>query len=325
MRGSSRQWPAGLAAGSGILALFMVGVARASDGLAPEQEAPMIAQAVHGGNAATLSDQVVPAASPAAWWWSQGVEAFRAGVAAQRDAEQARRHFATAARAWEHVWSLGVQTPAVARNRARAWYLAGNLPAALAALLQGLEQTPWDYPLRQEWLTLRRQIALPADPAVQQACQPLWGAGLRGRLSPIEMGVGTTALWTMACLALLRYAMTRRYHWLIGAILLIVGIGSVSGYWLWEQQHARWQARHRPMLVLAEPTLLRLGNAEVFPPRWSTPLPAGIEARCLHCRGGWVHVQLADGSSGWVPQTSVIWIQTEAMAAEPSPEMSPAQ
>ncbi|MCS7270186.1 MAG: hypothetical protein NZ703_03795, partial [Gemmataceae bacterium] len=79
MRGSSRQWPAGLAAGSGILALFMVGVARASDGLAPEQEAPMIAQAVHGGNAATLSDQVAPAASPAAWWWSQGVEAFRAG------------------------------------------------------------------------------------------------------------------------------------------------------------------------------------------------------------------------------------------------------
>ncbi len=47
------------------------------------------------------------------------------------------------------------------------------------------------------------------------------------------------------------------------------------------------------------------GNSDEYPRRVEGRLPAGVELRVLGERGGWLHVELADGSAGWVPSSRV--------------------
>jgi hypothetical protein len=240
--------------------------------------------------------------------WSAGVAAFRAGVMARQDATKARRHFAHAADHWERLWWEGEQTPVLARNRARAYYLAGNLPQALVAIHQGLALAPSDRHLRREWFALRAEVADSCDPRLRSTCQPISSGFLRRWCSPWEMWGVVTALWWVGCLALARYAMIRRRRWLAvtagafcAAILLAV-------FWWWEQwQWQRDESRY-PRLILARPTLLHMGNAAEYPPRWPIPLPAGVEGRCVGQRGNWLHVWLPDGTRGWIPATHVLWV-----------------
>lgn len=241
-------------------------------------------------------------------WWSAGVAAFQAGVAARDDAAKARQQFAQAAACWEKLWWDGEQTAALARNRARAHYLAGNLSHALVAIHQGLALAPWDRDLQREWVALREEVANACDPKLRSACQPVSLGWLRRVCSPWEIWGLVTGLWWGGWLALARFRMVRRGYWGVIAGGLFGGVVLLAAVWAWEQ----WQWQHEesryPLLILARPTLLRTGNATDYPPLWPLPLPAGVEGRWTGQRGPWVQWQLPDGTRGWVPAADVLWV-----------------
>jgi hypothetical protein len=241
------------------------------------------------------------------WWWA-GVSAFQAGVAARDDAAKARRQFAQAAACWEKLWWEGEQTPALARNRARAHYLAGNLPQALVAIHQGLALAPWDRHLQREWAALREEVAKTCDPKLRPACQPISLGWLRRGCSPWEIWGLVTGLWWGGWLALARFRMVRRGYWGVIAGGLFGGAVLLAAVWEWEQWQWQREECHHPLLILARPTLLRTGNATEYPPYWPSPLPAGVEGRWTGQRGAWVQWQLPDGTRGWVPAADVLWV-----------------
>jgi hypothetical protein len=241
-------------------------------------------------------------------WWRVGESAFANGVAALQAGAPARQHFEAAAAAWERLWAAGGSTPALARNRARAYYLAEQLPAALLALQQGLTIAPWDSRLQQEWRQLRALVRLPAEPGWEQMCRPLSWGWYRSRLSPAEVWFVLLLGGSGAAAAELGYRISahHRYRilmaWCSGVMLLVVG-----GWWL-EHMYQQWSGQRQPWVLIAREGILRSGNAALFPPVCGeVPVPAGIEARCIRQRGGWMQLQLADGTRGWLPQEN-IWL-----------------
>ena len=56
---------------------------------------------------------------------------------------------------------------------------------------------------------------------------------------------------------------------------------------------------------MTTPTELRTGNSDEYPRRQDARLPAGVELKVLNERGGWLHVELANGVAGWVPLTPI--------------------
>jgi hypothetical protein len=53
-------------------------------------------------------------------------------------------------------------------------------------------------------------------------------------------------------------------------------------------------------VLVANNVVVYKGNGEAYGPQFEQPLHEGVEFRVLEKRGGWIHIELADGSQGWV-------------------------
>lgn len=228
--------------------------------------------------------------------------AFAAGVAARDDADLARPHFAAAAADYDALWAAGFRNPAVGLNRGRAHRLAGNLPAAVAALHAARAAAPADRALRVELDDARAAVAYPLTGDLAAQCRPPGDGGIRNRISEGEAFALAGLLAVAAGLAAVRFVMTRAPGWAAiaaGVLALLAGFG---GLW-W---HGAAGRDGRAVVVAADDVMLRRGNAESYPPRLDPRLPRGAEAREVGRRGGWVQVELGGGAVGWLPESAVI-------------------
>ena len=60
-----------------------------------------------------------------------------------------------------------------------------------------------------------------------------------------------------------------------------------------------------PTAVTVSSSEIFMGNSEDYPRRIDAKVPPGVEMRILGERGGWLHVELADGTIGWIRQSRV--------------------
>ena len=60
------------------------------------------------------------------------------------------------------------------------------------------------------------------------------------------------------------------------------------------------------VVVAGAETTLRQGNGVNYPAALARTLPPGLELRRLGERGDWLHVELGDGTVGWLPHTAVL-------------------
>jgi hypothetical protein len=230
--------------------------------------------------------------------------AFAEGTKARSDAEAARRFFREAARDYDEVWQRGGRNPALAVDRSRAHRLAGDLPAAIAALHEGLAAARYDRALEVELEDARAAVAYSHDD-IASLCRPKPAGGIGSRMSPLEAYLAAGLLWLVTCLGITRFAMTRVPGW-----LLISGIGGLcllvlGGLW-WRDWRHQANEHARPLVIVTDDTALKAGNGETWPDRLKWRLPRGVEARELTRRGGWVQVELAGGFVGWLPERKVI-------------------
>lgn len=58
-------------------------------------------------------------------------------------------------------------------------------------------------------------------------------------------------------------------------------------------------------VLVANDVVVRKGNGEGYDPRFQQPLHEGVEFKLLERRGGWIHMELADGNRGWVREGEV--------------------
>lgn len=236
---------------------------------------------------------------------AQSEHAFAEGEKHRGDTPAARKWFRDAARGYDDLWRRGFRNPALARNRARAHRLAGDLPRAIAALHDGLAVARFDRSLQVELEDARAAVSYPLDGELAALCRPKPAATIGTRMSPAEAYLATGLLWLLMCLAAVRFAMTRNGVWVAFGGLCLACLLLLGGLWLHDRQH-QTRAEARPLVIVGTDAFLRKGNGDNWEPRLSQKLPRGVEARDLTCRGGWVQVELAGGIVGWLPEAAVI-------------------
>jgi hypothetical protein len=225
---------------------------------------------------------------------------FAAGVASRDNGDAARARFAEAARLFDSVWASGFHNPALAKNRARSHRLAGNLPAAVAALHEGLAIARYDRELQVELEDARGAVEY-AHADLATACRPPGPRGIGTRVSPLEAFLIMGGLWFGACFAIARFAMTRVPGWMIASIGCASALALLATVWLLDQRRES-DANARPRVIVNRLQSLKGGNGETWPDRLKWKLPAGAEARELSRRGGWIQIELANGTAGWIPE-----------------------
>ncbi len=249
---------------------------------------------------------LLPSASVAedATAWESAASEFEAGVELRADATAARPHFAAAARGFDDWWNAGNRNPAVAANRAKAYFLAGDLPRGLVAVHEGLALFPWDADLQRTLAELRANVAYPNEPEPAERTRPDPPGGLRSRVSPGDLLLFAIAA-TIAVAAGITRRITTRDAWSIPVTIL--GIAGILGVaWMsWTISREETTALETPVAVVSEDTILRRGNAFSHPARLAFPLAAGTEIRILGDRGGWVQVQIPGGAIGWLPTSTL--------------------
>lgn len=231
--------------------------------------------------------------------------AFDEGKALSGDESKARPAFARAAAGYDELWRRGLRNADLALNRAAAHRLAGNMPAAIAALHEGLAAARWSRPLQAALEDARGAVAYPAAGDLAGQCRPPPPRGLGTRFSPADAWAAVGALWLLACGGLARFAMTRAPGWLGFAAAAATAAALLGALWVRDQRRQDREDRD-PVVVVARDATLRRGNADAYPARLEAKLPRGVEARALAARGGWVQVRLAGGAVGWLPESAVV-------------------
>jgi len=83
----------------------------------------------------------------------------------------------------------------------------------------------------------------------------------------------------------------------IFGVLVVCCLGSVV-------YEAASQRRAICGVITAEQVIARQGDGQNYGPSFKAPLHAGTEFDVLETRPGWYHIELADGSDGWIAQQS---------------------
>jgi hypothetical protein len=224
--------------------------------------------------------------------------AFAEGVRMHEDAAAARPHFRQAAECYEELRRRGAGSPALYRNLGHSWLLAGELPRAVLTYRQGWRRWPFDRGLRGDLADARKQVVLAATSSLgRPPADPLWWPPA----AAVPVTAGAAVLYTLACLSVTRWWMTRR------TLLLAVGSGALMaaatmGVVAVLEVRGADDARAHPLVVIAEDgVLLRRGDGPHYPPRYaSTPVNHGVEARLLFQRDNWLQIELAGGEVGWI-------------------------
>jgi hypothetical protein len=242
---------------------------------------------------------------------------FEKGVTARDNAAVARPHFARAAQHYDLDWYTNhsrphdtSHTPALALNRGRAHFLAGQLPQAIRAFRDGLDLDPWDADLQRSLALARAAVAYPTEAKPDERVRPDPPPWLRSHVSPWDLFLAASACSLLVTVGLAR-RLTARDDWSAPlAVVGLVGLIAVAVVALKIDADARAD-RANPVLVLAADEVLRTGNGTAFPARIDAPLPRGAEVRELARRGGWVQVELPGGAVGWVRESAVLGMEEE--------------
>jgi hypothetical protein len=212
--------------------------------------------------------------------------------------------FHVAALEFAELRQKGFDAPALHRAEGNSWLLAKDIPQAILAYRRWQRIAP-DDPLMVESLEYARaQVAFAssADRAVLTPRSESWPAFKhhvrQWRLVAIAIAV------VLGWFALARWCILRAGGWLAFAILAFAGGALLTGSWLIDRVQRRAE-NSRAVVVVIRPELLRSGDGSSYLPRRESASPAGVEAVVRHHRGAWLQVELADGSIGWLPESSV--------------------
>ncbi|MSR52104.1 MAG: SH3 domain-containing protein [Gemmataceae bacterium] len=226
---------------------------------------------------------------------------YRAGLESRADAVEARLHFLLAAEEFERAWNAGERTAEIARNMAQSRFLAGDLGRAIRDYRRGLRMAPHDRELQQGLNAVREQAADRASSLVPNEAQSL---PVRG-VSWYRLAWGAIALSAIGWFNLVRgWKASRRG--LLGVGLGTILVASAIGGWLGCEDYRLRLHWAEPTAVVVSATDLRSGNSEEYPRRLDVRLPAGTELRVLGERGGWLQVELPDGTPGWMSSSFVV-------------------
>jgi hypothetical protein len=213
--------------------------------------------------------------------------------------------FRNSAERFQMLVDDGIQNGELFYDLGNAWYQAGDLGRSIASYLRAQRLMPDDPRLEANlaWArsVVRPQIAADDHEALLRRLA-FWhdGWSLQTRM------VVFAAFWLLLWGALLVRALRRYQGWnylsgvaamiavlLGGSILLDVSAGTTS----------------TTGVLVGDDVVIRKGNAESFQPQFEEPMHQGVEFKVLEERPDWLHIELNNGSSGWIPASDAEIVQ----------------
>jgi tetratricopeptide (TPR) repeat protein len=226
-------------------------------------------------------------------------QAFRRGVELdQTDPAAAREMYERALLHYERlVRDDGVRNGSLYYNIGNSYFRLGDLGRAILNYKRAALYIPQDENLEANLEYARsRRIDRIEGRESDRIFKTLFFIhyDLPSRIKLAVFAVAFAFLWAMAAILLFfRRPLLRT--------LLVLSI-IVSGLFLVSiAVEAVHSSRSPAGVVTAREVIARKGDAETYQPSFTEPLHAGTEFELLEERSGWRHIELGDGSRGWVP------------------------
>ena len=223
-----------------------------------------------------------------------------------------RKLFASSAGHYAELHASGVSSVLLYRNWGNAEFLANRVPQAIFAYRRGLQLDPGNAELLENLYFARSRVTYPPGSDSQPPLDDSRWSALAHWLPWLPryarelLCLGTILLYTLACLAGLRWYTFRRTLLPGRAVLLLFLAGCCGFSWQREEAQLKEEQAH-PLVVIERDVGFFRGNGDSYPRHEKIPiLHAGMEARRLIQRGDWLQIQLPDGAMGWVPRRAVL-------------------
>ena len=239
--------------------------------------------------------------------FEEGAAQFQAAneLAAQ-DRTAAEEGYRKAILRWERiVRDGGIRNGKLHYNIGNAYFRMGDLGRAILHYRRAQSILPGDPNLRQNlnYARSRRLDRIP-PPQSRRVLQTIffWHYDFSTRTRSILFLVFFLGLWALAGarLFLPRKELTRAAVACgVVAACLFTSLGV----------EALALTRSRPGVIVAEEVVARKGDSESYAPSFTEPLHAGTEFEALEQRRDWLHVQLADRRTCWLPAHATILVQ----------------
>ncbi len=199
---------------------------------------------------------------------------------------------------------FGVRSGGVYYNLGNAYALAGDVGRAIASYRRAERLTPGHAELQANLSVTRAKVATRVEPSgggrlARTLLAPHYDIPARVRLWVVcgALGLGWVGL-------AVRLEPRRRAIAPLGVVagLFVIGVLGVVSL-LAEDRAARSGVE---AVVVAESVVGRKGPDERgYEPSFVRALTAGVEARVVEERSGWVLIRLGDGRETWVPRASI--------------------
>tara|TARA_B100002052_G_C15843281_1_gene581225 strand:- start:601 stop:1446 length:846 start_codon:yes stop_codon:yes gene_type:complete len=224
------------------------------------------------------------------------------------DPEAADSSFRDSAERFQLLVDDGIVNGALYYDLGNAYFQAGDLGQAIANYLRANQLIPndprLDANLAHARTLVRPQVVKEGSDALLHRLT-FWHHGWPIQWRLIIFGIAWVGLW----IALLVRTNIRYpgFRWILGtttAAAIAFGLSSL----LTMTEHSTLE---RGVLIKDE-VVVRKGNADSFSPQFEEPVNQGLEFRVLEQRPEWLHIELMNGQSGWIPKSDAEIISREA-------------
>ena len=225
----------------------------------------------------------------------------------RNDPESADTKFRESAERFQILVDDGIVNGELYYDLGNAYFQAGDLGQAIANYLRATQLIPND-PRLDANLAHARTLVRPqvvkegSDALVHRLTTWHHGWPIQSRL--IIFGIAWIALWIAVLVrSNVRYA---GFRWVAGATAIVaIAFGLSSTLTLTDNA-----SLERGVLIKDE-VVVRKGNADSYSPQFEEPVNQGLEFRVLEQRPQWLHIELLNGESGWIPSSDAEIISRE--------------
>jgi tetratricopeptide (TPR) repeat protein len=190
----------------------------------------------------------------------------------------------------------GIRNAKLYANLGNAYLMTGDIGRSVLWYRRGLELSPGNAEITRNLAYARgKRLDKVEPPAQKRVMQTLffWHYDLSLRTRFVVACAAMGAL----CLLLTGVVwMGRRAYFTAGAVMAAILLAAMAGSLVVEEAGKRSEG-----VIVAPEVTARQGDGENYPDAFKDPLHAGTEFVVVEQRGGWVRIELADSSGGWVP------------------------
>ncbi len=239
--------------------------------------------------------------------YSQAKDLFRqANEVAAADPDSARDLYEKSAMRYERIIRQGgVQNGKLYYNLGNTYFRMKDLGMAILNYRRAEQFIPNDPNLRQnlDYARKRRldEIEEKQETRVMKTLF-FWHYDLSTRARVMAFTVSFGSLWVFAGI---RLFMKRPFTsgCITAALLLSFFLGGSLAAEQYSLHH------QRPGVIISQATVARKGNSETYEPSFKDPLHSGTEFTLIEDRDPWVHVELADARTCWLPSKDVALVR----------------